>query len=146
MSSISISRRNRCLIASTDSGKLYQFNPADDEYALMNQIQAHDTYILRCKLSPDDKYVATTSADGTAGLWKADTLAPHVTLMEHEKWVWDCDFSTDSDYCITASSDTLARLWDVATGKLITVLKGHNKVRLSVAHSSVTCVVDQMWL
>ena len=94
----------------------------------MNEVQAHGTYILRCKLSPDDRYIATTSADATAKIWLADGLEPHAELAEHEKWVWDCDFSADSDYCVTACSDSLARLWDVESGKLIAGLQGHKKV------------------
>lgn len=119
------------LVAVTDSGKMFQYDPKKN-FELVDEVQAHNTYILRVKLSPDDRFIATTSADGTAQLWLADGLEPHASLREHEKWVWDCDFSADSDYCITASSDSYARLWDVETGKLITVLKGHHKVCMYV--------------
>eukprot|EP00750_Incisomonas_marina_P006387 INCI14524.2.p1 GENE.INCI14524.2~~INCI14524.2.p1 ORF type:complete len:331 (+),score=37.31 INCI14524.2:146-1138(+) len=130
VASLSLSKSLKSLVAVTDSGKMFQYDPKEN-FELVNKVQAHGTYILRVKLSPDDRFIATTSADGTARLWLADGLEPHASLREHEKWVWDCDFSADSDYCITASSDSYARLWDVETGKLITVLKGH--------HKAVTC-------
>ena len=131
VASLSLSKSLKSLVAVTDSGKMFQYDPKEN-FELVNKVQAHGTYILRVKLSPDDRFIATTSADGTARLWLADGLEPHASLREHEKWVWDCDFSADSDYCITASSDSYARLWDVETGKLITVLKGHHKVCICI--------------
>jgi G protein beta subunit-like protein len=84
---------------------------------------AHKRYGLKCKFSPDAKYelrlaftefifqlrdqlsrryLATTSADQTAKLWKTSDFSLHSTLQtENQRWVWDIAFSADSQYAIT---------------------------------------------
>jgi len=92
------------------------------------KLQAHDTYVLKCLLSPDMRVLATASADCTVRLWNVGGGFQLVqTLTGHSRWVWDCVFSVDAAYLVTASSDTTAKLWELASGEPIRTYSGHSK-------------------
>jgi WD40 repeat protein len=55
--------------------------------------------------------------------------------------VLSASFSADSARIVTASWDKTARIWDAATGKEITVLRGHDDSVSSAAFSP-----DGMWI
>lgn len=100
----------------------------------LHKIDAHGTYCLTALLSPDVKYLATTSADKTVKLWNADNgFKLERTLAGHTAWVYDASFSADSAYLVTASSDRTAKLWDLKTGEVILDYKGHHKAVTAVA-------------
>lgn len=128
--------------------------------------QAHDTYALKCKLSPDLGYLATSSADATVKLWNVGELLPDAAedspgsgsdsapqkqppprveqqpqastvLKGHQRWVWDIAFSADSAYLVSASSDQTAKLWDLEKGEDIRDYKGHTKAVTAVSLDDV---------
>ncbi|KAJ5071605.1 target of rapamycin complex subunit lst8 [Anaeramoeba ignava] len=104
------------------------------EFKPLHKINAHKTYILKCLISPDIKYLATTSADHTVKIWNIEqNFELDKTLTGHQRWVWDCAFSHDSCYLITGSSDHVARLWDIEQGETIHHYTGHNKAITAVA-------------
>lgn len=84
--------------------------------------------------------LVTTSADGTARIWKTTdfTLWRELrieTKMTNKKvpWVWDAAFSADSQYLFTASSDGYARLWKLDTKEIEREYIGHQKAITSLA-------------
>ncbi|GIX85477.1 target of rapamycin complex subunit lst8 [Caerostris extrusa] len=120
------------------------------------KFQAHDTYALKCKFSPDSTLLVTTSADCSAKIWRtADlnlipnnqnnessdnvewTKIPTTPLIElrdnNQRWVWDVAFSADSQYLFTASSDNLARLWNITKGEVKREYSGHSKALTALA-------------
>lgn len=125
-----------------------------------HQFHAHDTYLLKCLISPDHQTIATTSADHTIKLWKyspvdstssalnsnigeAEPLSTGTTttpqcaltrcLTSHQRWVWDAVFSADSCYMVSASSDLSAKLWDLRSGDTIRNYIGHSLSVCAVA-------------
>ena len=90
--------------------------------------------------------LATTSADGTAKIWRTSDFACQYEL-KHDKlqnWVWDCAFTSDSLYLVTGlfsnifnlinfensfsvCSDGKARLWSTETGDITKEYIGHQK-------------------
>jgi hypothetical protein len=50
--------------------------------------------------------------------------------------VYSAAFSPDGSRIVTASEDKTARIWDVATGKEITVLRGHDRKVNSASFST----------
>ena len=82
-------------------------------------IKVHDDYILKIKISPNNRYLATCSADKKIKLFKINmendnfSISEHKTLKGHLKWVWDCQFSCDEAYLISCSTDQTIKLWDV---------------------------------
>ncbi|GBL99997.1 Target of rapamycin complex subunit lst8 [Araneus ventricosus] len=123
------------------------------------KFQAHETYALKCKFSPDSTLLVTTSADCSAKVWRTADLnllpsslvtdpsyennniewkkirpTPMIELRDNnQRWVWDLAFSADSQYLFTASSDNLARLWCIAKGEVKREYSGHSKALTALA-------------
>jgi WD40 repeat protein len=77
----------------------------------------HQRPIEVVAFSPDGKWLATASRDGTAQLWDART-AQHVATLEHDLRLSDMVFHpTDATKVLTGSMDGTAQLWDAVTGK-----------------------------
>ncbi|XP_054716586.1 target of rapamycin complex subunit lst8-like [Uloborus diversus] len=122
-----------------------------------SKFQAHNTYGLKCKFSPDSTLLVTASADCSAKIWRTtdlqlllekppedlqdmfgsnETVAPSPMIQlthVNQRWVWDVAFSADSQYLFTVSSDVLARLWNISTGEIKRDYNGHNKALTALA-------------
>lgn len=147
---------------------LLSSSSSSELYIPLTKISAHRAYILSAKISPDGKYIATTSSDRTLKLWNIATPAtmnttntgssasspfPTTTtttplpwtctscFLGHTRWVWDCSWSADSSYVISASTDGTARLWEVATGETVRTYSGHHKGITSVALNDAAPIV-----
>uniref|UniRef100_A0A2P2I9Y1 Target of rapamycin complex subunit lst8 n=1 Tax=Hirondellea gigas TaxID=1518452 RepID=A0A2P2I9Y1_9CRUS len=100
----------------------------------VHKMQAHNTYALKVKFSPDCQYLLTTSADKTACVWRTvDFSLVHTLAEQQQKWVWDAAFSADSQYVFTGSSDYVARLWSLKTGTIKRRYQGHRKAITALA-------------
>mmetsp|Transcript_27030 Transcript_27030/g.69962 ORF Transcript_27030/g.69962 Transcript_27030/m.69962 type:complete len:303 (-) Transcript_27030:244-1152(-) len=122
-------------VAANHKGHVYVWQLRDDSFDLLQKIDAHNSYILKCAFSNASKYLATTSADGTTNLWRFQAVGfTRVnTLIGHRKWVWDCVFSADEGYLLTGSSDSTCRLWDANTGQQCLEFVGQKKAVTAVA-------------
>lgn len=135
---LSIAADGSIFVAANNRGTCFMWSYEDSgstsgKWNPQMRIDAHPTYCLKCVLSPDIKYLATTSSDKTIKIWDVeDNFSLFKTLEGHQKWVWDCAFSADSAYLVTGSSDKTGRLWELNTGDAVVEYKGHSK--------SVTCV------
>ncbi|WFD03357.1 TOR complex subunit lst8 [Malassezia obtusa] len=153
--SVSIASDGSCLVAANNKGRVYVWRiqggggygpdgnslPEDSERNELTDLlpvtkfQAHNTYITRCALSPDARYLATCSADTTVKIWSTANLQFDLdkTLVGHQRWVWDVAFSADSAYLVTASSDHVARLWELSSGETMRQYNGHHRAAICVA-------------
>jgi hypothetical protein len=98
-------------------------------------ILRHDDYINSVAFSPDGKWLATRSFDGTVKLWDAATGQELLTLKGYSDVVTSVTFSPDGKRLATGSLDHIVKLWDAATGQELLTLKGHSDVVHSVAFS-----------
>ncbi|MCP4416732.1 MAG: protein kinase, partial [Chloroflexi bacterium] len=80
----------------------------------------HTDMLGEIRFSPDSRYLATTSRDGTAKIWRVpiDGDDPQgniesILTMEHADAVDVLAFSADSRYLATASRDFTAVIWDL---------------------------------
>lgn len=130
------------VIAANNNGTCYVWrvsrkkNQTMTNFEPLNKLQAHNTYILKCLLSPEfceNRYLATTSSDHTVKIWNVDGFTLEQTLTGHQRWVWDCVFSVDGAYLVTASSDTTAKLWELSSGTAIRTYQGHHKAAVCCA-------------
>lgn len=98
------------------------------------KVDAHKKYALRCRFSPDSKFLVTTSGDGAAKVYKTDDFSLYAELRtDSSRWIWDAIFSNDSKYLFTASSDTVARLWRISKQTVEREYNGHQKAITALA-------------
>ena len=125
------------VIAANNNGSCFVWNTGASRGVVptpAHRLDAHNTTILKCLLSPDTKILATTSADHTIKLWDTTKgFSPLHVLKGHVGWVWSCAFSADSAYIVSAASDKCAKLWDIRTGEAILDYRAHNKPLTAVA-------------
>jgi G protein beta subunit-like protein len=136
--SLSAAADGSLVVAANNNGTCYVWRlqrgtQLTTHFEPFHKLQAHDGYILKCLISPDGRYLVTTSSDSTVKLWNLDGFTLERTLQGHQRWVWDCVFSVDAAFLVTASSDATARLWEVASGEAIRVYSGHHKAAVCCA-------------
>mmetsp|Transcript_34675 Transcript_34675/g.60980 ORF Transcript_34675/g.60980 Transcript_34675/m.60980 type:complete len:306 (+) Transcript_34675:52-969(+) len=118
--SVQISGDGSFAVAASSSGMV---SLLDSQLEQKGSILAHNTYITRCKLSPDSCLLATCSADKTVKLWNIAPQSPTPftlsrALIGHKMWVWDATFTIDSAFLATASTDASAKLWECRSGRI----------------------------
>jgi WD40 repeat protein len=97
-----------------------------------SRLRGHKGAVTAVAFSPDDRLLASGSADNTVKLWDAATGKEVRGLDGHEDRVLSVAFSPDGSRLVSASADRTVRLWDTTTGKELLCLKGHD--------GPVTCV------
>ncbi|KAL0487790.1 U3 small nucleolar RNA-associated protein 13 [Acrasis kona] len=96
---------------------------------------AHTKEISNISISPDEKLIATASADKTCKIWSlnADHNALQLeTTLTHNRAVWSVAFSPIEKCVATACSDKKIRIWNL-NGKCLKVLDGHQTSVVKVA-------------
>jgi len=85
----------------------------------------HGQRIGPAAFSPDARWLATGSPDGTTRLWDLhnSTLTP-VVLRGHTAIIRAVEFTADGRWLVTASDDMTARLWDMDLDRLIGKIRG----------------------
>jgi len=150
---VDISEDGKTCVAANNHADVFLWDPsASTNFKPLAKFKAHPTgtYLLKAKISPDNRQLVTCSSDQTARLFDIsrggggssstgichsnEEFRPTVTqtLSQHTKWVWDAVFSADSSYLVTASSDHSAKLWNLRSGEVVRQYTGHQH--------AVTCV------
>ncbi|EPY43757.1 hypothetical protein AGDE_00164 [Angomonas deanei] len=94
----------------------------------------HTDTIISASISPDGKYLATTSKDKTMILWDVVTTKQLLTFS-HAKVVICCCFGPDSKYLVSGCQDRVCRLWDTKRGKEWLSYAHHEGIIIAVAYS-----------
>jgi WD40 repeat protein len=94
----------------------------------------HRADVMAVSWSPDGKWLATGSRDGTAKVWEVAGGRELLTLKGHTSAVWSVSWSPDGKRLATASADETAKVWDAAGGREVLTL-GHTSPVESVSWS-----------
>jgi WD40 repeat protein len=78
--------------------------------------EAHTSYVLDLRFSPDGRRLYSTGMDNVAKIWSVPDWALLQTLIGHEKSVNSLDLTPDGLHMATCSSDNSVRLWSLPAG------------------------------
>ncbi|MEG4121062.1 AAA-like domain-containing protein [Microcoleus sp. N9_B4] len=78
-----------------------------DEY---NRLSGHQAAVLGVDISPDSKFIASTSVDKTIKVWRRDGTEI-ATLKGHQAIVRSVKFSPDGQFLASGSDDGTVKLW-----------------------------------
>ncbi|MCK5822822.1 MAG: hypothetical protein KAG95_02390 [Bacteroidales bacterium] len=90
-------------------GKVFLLDVASNKITVL---QGQNARINDIQFSPDNKFIASASSDGTTQLWEMDNLNNQpVVLKDNDAWILKLAFTNDSKYLYTAYSDGLIQKW-----------------------------------
>jgi WD40 repeat protein len=98
-------------------------------------LRGHEDWVNDLAYSPDGRFLATGSRDGTVHIWDAVTLAELLCLKVHAYGVWELAFSPDGRRLACGGSAGELCVLDTASGVVRLTLVGHTQIVTSVCYS-----------
>ncbi|KAL2756844.1 hypothetical protein ACRALDRAFT_2026829 [Sodiomyces alcalophilus JCM 7366] len=91
--------------------------PVRPDYHPHMTLSGHRQAVSQVRISPDGRWIASASADGTVKIWDAATGEHMDTLVGHMAGISCVAWSPDGGTLATGSDDKAIRLWDRVTGR-----------------------------
>lgn len=83
--------------------------------------------------SPDGRFIAIGSSDGTVTLWDAESGRLLNSLQGHEDLIFSVAWAPDGRWIASGSQDQTVKLWDAESGRLLNSFQHHRASVFSVA-------------
>jgi WD40 repeat protein len=93
--------------------------------ALFLTLHGHTDSVWGCAVSPDGRWIVSSSWDKTLKIWDTFTGMQRKVLKGHTDSVSGCAVSPDGRWIVSSSFDHTLKVWDATTGTERKVLKGH---------------------
>jgi len=90
---------------------------------LLRTLEGHTGWDVSATWSPDGRLIASTGADGTLRLWRANGTLLKTVAVHPGSWIVGVAWSPDSRKIMSMSDDGSVRLWG-ADGALLKTLEG----------------------
>jgi transcription initiation factor TFIID subunit 5 len=125
------SRKLRGLKSSVEIGTLNNTELLDldalkeTEGSDVKRLVGHSGPVYSTSFTTDNRFLLSSSQDGTARLWSLDTYTNLVCYKGHNYPVWDVDIGSLGLYFATASNDRTARLWSFEHIQPLRIFAGH---------------------
>lgn len=101
------------LFVGHNNGLIEMVNPDDlTEDPVLITDHAPGSPITMLRVSPDDKFLASSSMDGTVRLWDMEARET-IGVLRHRAPVWAVDFYPEGDVIVTGDQNGLIQLWDM---------------------------------
>ncbi len=102
---------------------------------LSKTLTGHIDEVMTVCYSPDGKYLASGSIDGTIRIWDVSSGKEIKTLAGRNGYIYSVCYSPDGKYLASGISDKTIRIWDVSSGKEVKTLAGHSDYVRTVCYS-----------
>jgi WD40 repeat protein len=90
----------------------------EPDQPVLRLFEGHRDYVRDVAFSPDGKYLASASRDGSVRLWDVATGKEIRRLADDLREFWAVAYSPDGKY-VAASGFSGVLMWEVATGKFV---------------------------
>ncbi|PSB16732.1 hypothetical protein C7B76_11145 [filamentous cyanobacterium CCP2] len=118
---LAVTFMNDALVATSDTnGKIHLWQIANGQ--LMATLSEHSNWIWALAQSPDQKMLASGSADQTICLWNVQTKECTKVLQGHRSWVFGLAWSPDGKKLASCSQDETIKIWDIQSGECLQTL------------------------
>jgi len=106
------------------SSRIIQPNPQQKN--LLYAYKGHTNIVESVAWSPDNKYIASASADKTVHVWDANNGVRFLTYASHTSSVLSVAWSPDGKYIASASADKTVHVWDANHNAHFFTYTGHS--------------------
>ena len=95
----------------------------------------HDNFVLKVRVTPDNKNVVSSSSDNTMRVWDIEEGKPVAKLLGHTGYIKGLSIGAHGKYLLSASLDQTLRVWDLRTKKQLAQFR-HEKIKFSACDFS----------
>lgn len=99
---------------------------------LERKLTGQKGWVRSVAVSPDGKWAASGSTDGTVKIWDLETGECRATLVGHTQHVHSVTITPDGKRILSGSFDNTVRIWDVGSGREVAKLESHTDRILTV--------------